>query len=92
MPRNILGRSMRHGFATLIALPLILVVTAPGCGDTPRAGSADVSASRKAAEANGTVAPFGLGSKTGDVAPTKVKAGAKEARKFLPETRKKGSR
>jgi hypothetical protein len=81
---------MRHAFATLIALPLPLVVTALGCGgDTPRAGSLDVSASRRAAESNGTVSPFGLSSKRSDVAPTKVKTGEKGTRKLLPEKRGK---
>jgi hypothetical protein len=84
---------MRHRLATLVGLSTTLIVTASGCGgDTPRAGSLDVGASRKAAEANGTVVPFGLSSKSGDVPPTRTKADARTTRQFLPETGKRGSR
>jgi hypothetical protein len=93
MSRNIFGRPMHHRFAILVGLSPVLVVTALGCGDdTPRPGSLDVAASRKAAKAEGKVDPFGLGSKTGDVSPTKVKPGGNTVRLVYPEKGKKGPR
>lgn len=93
MTRTDFGGAPPLRLATLGPGLLALGLALAGCSDdTPRAGSVDVAASRKAAESQGKVNPFGPGSRTGDVAATRVKAGRKAPRLVKFGQAKKGSR
>jgi hypothetical protein len=73
MPRTDSGRSTALRLATLGPGLLALGLAAAGCSDdTPRAASADLAASRKAAAGRGGGFPE-LGPTRGDVAPVRTR-------------------
>ena len=72
MSRTALGRSAAPRSAFLGAALLALGLAASGCTDEiPRAGSADIAASKKAAEERGS-GLFRLGRGRADVPPTRT--------------------
>jgi hypothetical protein len=74
MPRTDSGRSTPPRLATLGPGLLALGLAAAGCADdTPRAASADLAASRKAAAGRGDGFSE-LGPTRGDVAPVRTRA------------------
>jgi hypothetical protein len=73
MSRTALGRSAGLRLAFVGAALLALGLAVAGCSDdTPRAGSADIAASRKAAAGRGG-GLLHLGRRSADVAPTRTR-------------------
>jgi hypothetical protein len=80
MSRTALGRSAAPRSAFLGAALLALGLAVSGCyDDVPRAGSADIAASRKAAAERGS-GLFHLGRRSADVAPTRTRGKGKAGR------------
>ena len=73
MSRTALGWSAVRRSAFFVASLLALGLVVSGCyEDIPRAGSADIAASKKAAAERGSN-PFHLGRRSADVAPTRTR-------------------
>ena len=91
MPRSTLRRLTRPRFVHLGAVLLALGLSAAGCSDdTPRAGSADLAASRKAAAEKGPGGLHDFGPRTGDLGPTRTRAKAKASPSAGPADKTQG--
>ena len=87
MSRTALGRSAAPRSAFLGAALLALGLAAWGCSDDiPRAGSADIAASRKAAARRGGGLPD-RGRRSADVAPTRTRGKGMAGRSAGPSVK-----
>jgi hypothetical protein len=90
MSRTALGRSAAPWSAFLGAALLAVGLAVSGCSDDiPRAGSADIAASRKAAAERGSDL-FHLGRRSADVAPTRTRGEWKAGRPAGPPVKTQG--
>jgi hypothetical protein len=90
MSRTALGRSAAPDSAFIGAVLLAVGLAVSGCSDDiPRAGSADIAASRKGAAERGSDL-FHLGRRSADVAPTRTHGKGMSARSAGAPVKRKG--
>jgi hypothetical protein len=90
MSRTALGRSVAPRLAFVGAALLAPGLAVSGCADDiPRASSADIAASRKAATERGSNL-FHLGRRTADVAPTRTRGKGMAGRSAGPPVKTEG--